>query len=110
MVFGKVRREVRVEEGFNMKKNIKKLCGTLAFVLFFILLGLVGALEQGRVPFKLGTIRIVVALCLEVLLTWLAGGFETSLPMKKENRPGVVETPKGDEQNTHLDYTRTIYF
>lgn len=59
--------------------NRKTVCGVIAFVMFFVLLGTVGAVEQNTVPFAEGTARMFAALGLWAFFTWQSGAFDYSV-------------------------------
>lgn len=56
--------------------KFKTVCGVIAFALFFVMLGAVGAVENDAVPLLPGAIRIFAALGLWVLFSHLAGAFD----------------------------------
>lgn len=56
--------------------KFKTVCGVIAFFMFFVLLGTVGAVEQNMVPLAEGTARMFAALALWALFTWLSGAFD----------------------------------
>ena len=58
--------------------NRKTALGVIAFVLFFLMLGAVGAVENDTVPLLPGAIRIFALLALWVLFAYLAGAFDYS--------------------------------
>ncbi len=58
------------------KRRIKTFYGAIAFLMFFLMIGTVGAVECDNIPLFAGTIRSFVFLALWVLFTYLAGGFE----------------------------------
>lgn len=58
------------------KRRIKTFYGAIAFSMFFLMIGTVGAVECENISFFAGTIRTFVFLTLWVLFTYLAGGFE----------------------------------
>jgi hypothetical protein len=58
------------------QKHKKKVFGCIAFLMFFLMYGTVGALECGTLPLFEGIIRAIIFLALGVLFTYLAGGFE----------------------------------
>ena len=77
--------------------KFKTVCGVIAFVLFFLMLGAVGAIEQDIVPLFPGMVRVFALMALWVLFCNLAGAFdypqERSEPreVQRENpdaRPG----------------------
>lgn len=54
----------------------KKVFGSFAFIMFFLVCGTVGAVECNTISLFEGTIRAIIFLALWVLFTYLAGGFE----------------------------------
>ena len=58
--------------------NRTTVFGVIAFVLFFLMLGAVGAVENDTVPLLPGAIRIFAFLALWVLFAYLAGAFDYS--------------------------------
>ena len=58
--------------------KFKTVCGVIAFFMFFVLLGTVGAVEQNMVPLAEGTARMFAALGLWVFFTWQSGAFDYS--------------------------------
>ena len=58
------------------QKYKKKVFGSLAFLMFFLMYGTVGAIECDTLPLFEGTIRLIIFLALWVLFAYLAGGFE----------------------------------
>ena len=58
--------------------NRKTAFGVIAFVLFFLMLGAVGAVENDTVPLLPGAIRIFALLALWALFAYLAGAFDYS--------------------------------
>ncbi len=57
-------------------KRLKKVFGSFAFLMFFLVCGTVGAIEHNTLTLFEGTIRSIIFLALWVLFTYLAGGFE----------------------------------
>jgi len=57
------------------RKHLRTLFGSIAFAMFFLLVGTVGAMERGTVPLTEGMIRAFVFAALWVLFAYLAGGF-----------------------------------
>ena len=53
--------------------KFKTVCGVIAFVLFFLMLGAVGAIEQDIVPLFPGMVRVFALMALWVLFCNLAG-------------------------------------
>ena len=58
------------------QKYKKKVFGSLAFLMFFLMYGTVGAIECDTLPLFEGTIRLIIFLALWVLFAYLAGAFE----------------------------------
>lgn len=56
--------------------KFKTVCGVIAFVLFFLMLGAVGAIEQDIVPLFPGMVRVFALMALWVLFCNLAGAFD----------------------------------
>lgn len=54
----------------------KTVFGVIAFVMFFLMLGTVGAIECDTVPLGIGTIRAFAFMGLWALFSWLAGAFD----------------------------------
>ena len=60
--------------------KFKTVCGVIAFVLFFLMLGAVGAIEQDIVPLFPGMVRVFALMALWVLFCNLAGAFDYTGP------------------------------
>ena len=60
------------------RRHFRTLSGSIAFVMFFLIVGTVGAVECDTLPLFEGTIRSIIFLALWVLFTYLAGGFENN--------------------------------
>ena len=56
--------------------KFKTVCGVIAFVMFFVMLGAVGAVENDALPLLSGAVRIFAALGLWALFSYLAGAFK----------------------------------
>ena len=56
--------------------KFKTVCGVIAFVMFFVMLGAVGAVENNAVPLLPGAIRIFASLGLRALFSYLSGAFK----------------------------------
>lgn len=67
-------------------KKFRKVFGTLAFLSFFYILGVIGAVEQDTMALGVGVILMVINLGLMWLFTWLAGGFYPAPPRKRKSR------------------------
>ena len=63
---------------------MKKVFGVLAFLSFFYLLGVVGAVEQDTMALSTGTLHMAVALALFYVFCKLAGAFYP--PQKRKSR------------------------
>ncbi|WP_130849692.1 hypothetical protein [Intestinimonas timonensis] len=61
--------------------KFKTVCGVIAFVLFFLMLGAVGAIEQDIVPLFPGMVRVFALMALWVLFCNLAGAFDYTAPV-----------------------------
>ena len=80
-----------MEEGNRMKR----VFGTLAFLSFFWLLGLVGAIEQNMMALGTETLYMVIALALFYVFCKLAGAFDPYIPPEKEKpQTGVQSHPR----------------
>jgi hypothetical protein len=64
-------------------KRLKKVFDSLAFLMFFLIYGTVGAVEQNALSLFEGTVRLIIFLALWVLFIHLAGGFEESSERKR---------------------------
>lgn len=58
------------------ERRRKGVCGAIAFISFFLLLGSVGALEHGNVTLTQGIVQMLLFIGAAALFTWLAGGFD----------------------------------
>ena len=58
------------------RRHFRTLYGAIAFAMFFMIIGTVGAVECDTVPLTEGMIRAFVFMALWVLFTYLAGGLE----------------------------------
>ena len=54
----------------------RRVCGTIAFISFFFLLGSVGAVEQDTISLAQGTAQMALSLGAGALFVWMAGGFD----------------------------------
>ena len=54
----------------------RRVCGAIAFVSFFLLLGSAGALENDSITLAQGAVQILLTGGACALFTWLAGGFD----------------------------------
>ena len=65
-------------------KRLKKVFGSFAFLMFFLIYGTVGAIEYNTLTLFEGTVRLIIFLALWILFIYLAGGFgEHSERIKK---------------------------
>lgn len=58
------------------KASTSKAFGAAAVVMFFLIIGTVGAMECGNISLLAGTIRAFGFMALWAVLTYLAGGFK----------------------------------
>jgi len=65
-------------------KRLKKVFGFLAFLMFFLVYGTVGAIEHNALSLFEGTVRLIIFLALWVFFIYLAGGFEGYTERKNE--------------------------
>lgn len=75
----------------------KTVFGVIAFVMFFLMLGTVGAIEQDMIPLLQGMIRTFAFMALWVLFSWLAGAFE---PTPERSEPREVQTEVPDARSS----------
>ncbi len=68
------------------QKHKKKVFGSFAFLMFFLMCGTVGAVECDTLPLFEGTIRLIIFLALWVLFTYLARGFEEYTERKDKQK------------------------
>lgn len=93
-----------------MERNIgmRKVFGVLAFLSFFLLLGVVGSVEQNQLSLGIGTVYMFLSLGVWVLFSWLAGAFDYSYTYEEdeneESRPRCSR-PKGGKRKS----SRTAY-
>lgn len=73
--------------------KFKNVCGVIAFVLFFLMLGAVGAIEQDIVPLFPGMVRVFALMALWVLFCNLAGAFDYTEPERRKPREVRREDP-----------------
>ena len=64
-------------------KRLKKVFGSFAFLMFFLIYGTVGAIEYDTLNLFEGTVRLIIFLVLWVFFIYLAGGFEEYSERKK---------------------------
>lgn len=72
--------------------KFKTVCGVIAFVLFFLMLGAVGAIEQDIVPLFPGMVRVFALMALWVLFCNLAGAFDYGV--ERPRRGSSIEVLK----------------
>lgn len=70
--------------------KIKTVCGVIAFVFFFLMLGTVGAIEQDQVALGPGIIRAFVFEALWAVFCKLAGAFDP-IPTQERRKPHEVQ-------------------
>ena len=58
------------------RRHFRTLTGSIAFIMFLLIIGTVGAVECDTLPLFEGTVRIIIFMALWVLFTYLAGGLE----------------------------------
>lgn len=75
--------------------KIKTVCGVIAFVFFFLMLGTVGAIEQDQVALGTGTIRAFVFEALWAVFAKLAGAFDP-VPYKERRKRREVQSEDPD--------------
>jgi uncharacterized membrane protein YozB (DUF420 family) len=76
-------RSRKVPKGVNKMKRLRKVFGSLAFLMFFLIYGTVGAIEYNTLTLFEGTVRLIIFLVLWVFFIYLAGGFEEYTERKK---------------------------
>ena len=67
-------------------KKIRVVFGTLAFLSFFYLLGVVGAVEQDTMALGTGVIHMAISLGCFWLFCKLSGAFYPAPPRKRKSR------------------------
>lgn len=65
---------------------MKKFFGVLAFLSFFYLLGVVGAVEQDTMAFGAGMVHMAIGLGCFRLFCELSGAFYPAPPRKRKSR------------------------
>ena len=65
---------------------MKKVFGTLAFLSFFYILGVVGGVEQDTMALDAGMVRMGIGLCFFWLFCELSDAFEPIPPRKRKSR------------------------
>lgn len=58
------------------RRAFRRVCGSLSFLSFFFMLGIVGGVEQGTIALLPGTLYMFGSLGAWWLFAWLAGVFE----------------------------------
>lgn len=89
-----------MEEG----RTMKKLFGVLAFLSFFWLLGVVGAIEQDMMALGIGTFHMALALACFYVFCKLSGAFDP-VPRKRKSRPRCADR-KTASVKAHFDYNK----
>ena len=67
-------------------KQFRKICGTLAFLSFFYLLGVVGEVEQDTMTLGAGMVRMGIGLGCFWLFCELSGAFYPAPLRKRKSR------------------------
>ena len=75
----------------------KTVFGVIAFVMFFLMIGTVGAVECDTLPLGSGMVQAFVYMGLWVLFSWLAGAFE---PITERSEPLEVPTKDPDARSS----------
>ena len=73
----------KAPKGVNKMKRLRKVFGSLAFLMFFLIYGTVGAIEHDTLTLFEGTVRLIIFLALWILVIHLAGGFREHSERKK---------------------------
>lgn len=60
----------------HFRKIFRRVCGTLSFLSFFFLLGVVGGVERDSIALLPGTLYMFGSLGAWWLFAWLAGAFK----------------------------------
>ena len=68
--------QLRAKRRAKAERLRKRICGAIAFVSFFLLLGSAGALENDSITLAQGAVQILLTGGACALFTWLAGGFD----------------------------------
>jgi len=71
--------------------------GVIAFAMFFLMIGTVGAVECDNLPLGSGMIRAFAFMGLWVLFSWLAGAFE---PTTERSEPLEISTEDTDARSS----------
>lgn len=69
----------------------------IAFAMFFLMIGTVGAVECDNLPLGSGMIRAFAFMGLWVLFSWLAGAFE---PVTERSEPLEISTEDTDARSS----------
>ncbi len=75
------------------RRHFRTLTGSIAFIMFLLIIGTVGAVECDTLPLFEGTIRLIIFLVLWVLFTYLAGGFEEYSERRDKQKGRKERTP-----------------
>ena len=78
---------------------MKKLFGVLAFLSFFWLLGVVGAIEQDMMALGIGTFHMALALACFYVFCKLSGAFDP-VPRKRKKPPSVCRPKDGKRKSS----------
>ena len=73
--------------------NRKNVSGVIAFVMFFLMLGIVGGIENDTIPLLPGMIQTFAFMGLWVLFSYLAGAFDYS---QERSEPREVQRENPD--------------
>lgn len=84
---------------------MKKVFGVLAFLSFFYLLGVVGAVEQDTMALGAGIVRMGIGLGCFWLFCELSGAFYPAPPRKGKSADGSA-VPSTASVKAQSDYTR----
>ncbi|MCQ2439278.1 MAG: hypothetical protein MJ074_05920 [Oscillospiraceae bacterium] len=66
----------------------RRVCGALAMIMFFALLGVVGGIEQDTIPLGRGFLTSIGIEAAMIAFAYLAGAFMPARPARKEARHG----------------------
>lgn len=89
---------------------MKKVFGVLAFLSFFYLLGVVGAVEQDTMTLGAGMVRMGIGLGCFWLFCELSGAFYPDPPRKKKEPLTELVLPSTASVKAQSDYIRTYCF
>lgn len=73
--------------------NRKTVCGVIAFFMFLLMIGTVGAIEHNDLPLLAGTVRTFLFMGLWVLFSYLAGAFDYTTEERRKPREVQPEDP-----------------